>query len=102
MWIIRATSSLPEPEAAEDHDAAVGRRHLLDRLAQLRNGDRCADQLQCVAGAALQLGNLALQLGILQRAFGDQDQPVGLERLLDEIEGAALDRRDGGLDVAMA
>ncbi len=30
---------------AEDHDAAIGRRDLLDRLAKLRNGDRRADQL---------------------------------------------------------
>jgi hypothetical protein len=46
--------------------------------------------------------NLALQLGGLERALGDQDQPVGLERLLDEVVGAALDGRDGGLDVAVA
>jgi hypothetical protein len=31
-----------------------------------------------------------------------QDQPVGLERLFDEVVGAALDRRDRGLDVAVA
>ena len=37
-----------------------------------------------------------------ERAVGDQHQPVGLERLLDEVVGAALDRRDRGLDVAVA
>ena len=33
---------------------------------------------------------------------GDQEQPVGLERLLDEVVGAALDRRDRGFDIAVA
>ena len=50
----------------------------------------------------LELLDLALEPGVLQRAVRDQHQPVGLERLLDEVVGAALDRRDRGLDVAVA
>ena len=46
--------------------------------------------------------DLALQLGRFERAQRDEDQPVGLERLLDVIVGAALDRGDGRLDVAVA
>ena len=54
------------------------------------------------AGAGAQLVDLALQPRGLQRALGDQDQPIGLERLLDEVVGAELDRRHRGLDVAVA
>ncbi len=43
-----------------------------------------------------------LQSRILQRPFGDQQQPVGLERFLDEVVGATLDRRNRGLDIAVA
>ena len=43
-----------------------------------------------------------LRREVLQRAVRDQDQPVGLEGLFDEVIGAALDRGDRGLDVAMA
>ena len=46
--------------------------------------------------------HLALQLGGLQRAQRHQQQPVGLERLLDVVVGAALDGGDRGLDVAVA
>ena len=49
-----------------------------------------------------QVLDLALEARGLQRAVGDEHQPVGLERLLDEVVGAGLDRRDGGLDVAVA
>ena len=55
-----------------------------------------------LAAAQLEVGDLALQLRGFQRALGDQDQAVGLERLLDEVVGAAADGRDGGLDVAVA
>ena len=50
----------------------------------------------------LEVAHLAFQPRILQRAVGDQQQPVGLERLLDEVVGAALDRRNRGLDIAVA
>ena len=52
--------------------------------------------------ALAQLAHLALQLGGLERAQRDEHQPVGLERLLDVVVGAALDGGDGGLDVAVA
>ena len=37
-----------------------------------------------------------------QRALDHQQQPVGLERLFQEVVGAALDGADRGLDVAVA
>ena len=50
----------------------------------------------------LELLDLALEPRGFQRAFGHQHQPVGLERLLDEIVGAVLDGGDRGFDVAVA
>ncbi len=46
----------------KDHDAAIGRRHTIDGLAQLGYGKRCTDQLDSIAGALLQFLNLTLQL----------------------------------------
>ena len=86
---------------ADDEDAAVGRRHLLDGLAQLiaqANGRRARSR-RC---ELLELLHLALEPGILERAFGNEQQPVGLEGLFDEVVGAALDGRYGGLDIAVA
>ena len=98
----RATISLPEPDGPMIMMRLLVGATRVDGLAQLVHRGRHADQVETVAGALLQIGDLALQLGGFQRALGDQDQAVGLERLLDEIIGAAADRRDGGLDVAVA
>jgi hypothetical protein len=38
---------------------------------------------------------------MLDRPLHDQQKPIGLERLLDEIVGALLDRGDGCFDVAV-
>ena len=100
-WMARATSSLPEPDGpmimtrllVGATRSIVWRSWLIaDDMPIRSNG---------LAAALLQVGDLALELRGLQRALGDQDQPVGLERLLDEVVGAAADRRDGGLDVAV-
>ena len=50
----------------------------------------------------LELLDLAFEPRVFQRPFGDQHQPVGLERLFDEIIGADFDRRDGGFNIAVA
>ncbi len=50
----------------------------------------------------LEFLDLALEPRRFQRAVGHQHQSVGLERLLDEVVGALLDRRDGGFDIAVA
>ncbi len=100
--MVRAASSLPGAGRARDQDAAlVGATFSID-LAQLVDRRRMARPCVVGAGASCELVDLALQARGLQRALGDQHQPVGLERLLDEVVGAALDRRDRGLDVAVA
>ena len=87
---------------ADNHDPAVGRRDLLDRLAKLVDRRRTADHADRHRRERLELLDLALEPRGFQRAVGHQHQAVGLERLLDEIVGAALDRRDRGFDVAVA
>ena len=101
-WISRASNSLPEPGRSGDEDAAVGRRDLLNRLADLRHGRRNADQFGLVAGLEFQFLHFAPQARRFERAADDVDQAVGLERLLDEIVGALLDRGDGRFDRAVA
>ena len=101
-WIARATDLLARPGRAGDHHPAVGRRDLFDQLAQMVHCRRCADQIARLARAFAQLLDLAAELRGLQRPLGDQHQAVGLERLLDVVVGAALDRRNRGLDVAVA
>ena len=87
---------------ADDHDAAVGLGGAVDGLAQLVHAGRAAGQHAGGRRKLLQLLDLALQPRGFQRAVGHQDQPVGLERLFDEVIGAALDGGDRGFDVAMA
>ena len=50
----------------------------------------------------LQFLDLALQSRGLERAISHQHEPIGLEGLFDEVIGAAADRRDRGLDIAVA
>ena len=86
----------------DDENAAVGRRHFLDRLPQLIGGGRMADDQSGQRGELLEFFHLALEPRVLQGPFGDQQQPVGLERLLDKVISAALDGGDGGFDVAVS
>ncbi len=53
-------------------------------------------------GELLEFLHLALEPRVLQGPLGDQQEPVGFERLLDEVIGAALDGGDGGFDVAVS
>ena len=85
-----------------DKHAASGRRDLLDQLAQLRDRRGQSDEFGIVAGLEAQLLHFALQTRRFQRARRDMDQAVGLERLLDKVVGALLDRGDGGFDRAVA
>src|SRR3974390_2973055 len=87
---------------ANNENTAVRRRHFLDRLAQLIYRWRMSNQRGGERGELLELPHLTLKPRILKRAFGDQQQTIGLERLFDEIIGAALDRGHRGFDIAMA
>jgi hypothetical protein len=85
-----------------DEDARAGQRDLLDGAAHLLDGGGPADQLALVADLQLELGVLALEAGRLSRTLDQDQQPVGVERLLEKVVGALLDRRHGRLDGAVA
>jgi hypothetical protein len=74
----------------------------VDGLAKLvhRSGTPC--QNACRRRELLEFLDLAPEPRGFQRPRCHQDQPVGLERLFDEVIGAAFDRRDRGFDIAMA
>ena len=98
----RATSSLPEPEGPE-----IITRLLVGATFSIswRRWFIAAEPpISSVASPARSRSvlDLAAQLGGLERPLGDQHEAVRLERLLDVVVGAALDRRDRGLDVAVA
>ncbi len=59
---------------------------------------RAPDKLGFGTGAQAQLVVLAPEAHGFDGALDDDDQAIGLERLLDEVVGALLDRGDGGLD----
>ena len=93
---------LARARGAGDQHPAAGRRDPLDLLTQLVDLRRGADQVELAAGAQFQLGILAPQQRRLDRPRDDEQEPVGLERLLDKVIGADLDRLDRGLDRPMA
>ena len=87
---------------ADDQHPAIGRPDFLHDLPELIHRRRSSDQRRGQRTELLELTHLALEPRILQGAFGNEQQPVGLERLFDEIVGATLDRRHCGLDIAVA
>ena len=101
-WISRADGLLARAGRAGDQHPAAGRRHPLDLGAHAGRRARGADEGHLAARAAAQAGILAPQPVGLDRAVDHQQQPVGLEGLLDEVVGAGLDRRDRGVDRAVA
>ena len=87
---------------ARNEHARIGGPELVDDSLQIGDRRRGADHPVDGAAARLQLVDFALQARGLERAFGNQDQTVRLERLLDEVVGAELDRRHRRLDIAVA
>src|SRR6267154_6578917 len=84
-----------------DQDAAIGLGGPLNGLAQLVHAGRAAGQNAGRRRELLEFLHFALQARGLQGPRRHQNQPVGLERLFDKVVGAALDRRDRGLDIAV-
>ena len=99
---MRAVSSLPAPEGP-----TIRMRLLVGATRSMvwRNCAMAAERpikRGRLRRHLLELLDLALEPRGFERAFGHQHQPVGLERLLDEIVGAVLDGGDRGFDVAVA
>ena len=95
-------SLLPGPRGARDQDAGIGARQLGDHLAQLLSRHRLSGHPLRRDRLGAKPPVLPAQARGLEGAFDQQQQPVGLERLFEELVGAALDGGHGGLDVAVA
>ena len=101
-WIMRAATSLPEPGGPLIMmREPVGATRSIAWRTRIMAGALPISSVSSKASVA-QLQNLAPQLAGLERALDRQQQPVGLERLLDEVVGTLLDRRHRGLDRAVA
>ena len=87
---------------AGDQDAAARRGDALDRGADVVDDGAAAGQLGLDPGALAQFLVVAAQALDLGSAADDEQQRLGAEGLFDEVVGAALDRADGGFDVAVA
>ena len=101
-WISRATRLLAGAGGTGDQHAAAGRRHAVELAAHVGGRARGADERHLAARAPAQARILAPQPVGLDGAVDHQQQAVGLERLLDEVVGAGLDGRHGGVDRAVA
>ena len=86
---------------AGNQHATVGAGQLGDHLSQLLSGHRLAEQTLRCDRLGPQALVFALEIGGLQRTLDHQQQSVRLEGLFQELVGAALDRTDSGLDVAV-
>jgi hypothetical protein len=93
---------LARPRRTRHQHAGPRRRHPLHRRADRLQGRALADQLRLRTRAQPQLGILGGQPRRLQRPAHDQQQPVGLEWLFDEVIGAELNGIHRRLDRAMA
>ncbi len=86
---------------ARNHDAAVGRRNALDLGPELIGDRRGTQKFGRIARALAQVTHLTAQVRGFKRAGCNEEQAVGLERLLDIVIGTALDGADGRFDVAV-
>ncbi len=103
MWMARAAELLAGARGADDQDAAVGRRDLLDRSGAAGSSPASGRPASIGAGAnCLSSFTSRLSREVSSARSATSTRPVGLERLLDEVVGAALDRGDRRLDVAVA
>ena len=104
-WIARATTSLPVPVSPVMSTVAplgatvsiIWQSSRIGRLRPMTPGQSVA-LLELLA----QVGVLGAQPALLERRLEDVQQLLELERLADEVGGAALDGVDGVLDSAVA
>jgi hypothetical protein len=93
---------LAGPGRPAQHDAAVGARHLVELVLHLPERRACADHRVVGALPSLQRRVFPPEPRRFERPPDHHQQLVDVERLLDEVVGPLLDRRDRDLDVAVA
>ena len=87
----RATSSLPTPLSPWMSTVALGRRGAAHGLHHLADLERLAHHLVLDLDGAAQLLDLVGDPAPLEGVADRDEDPVGVERLVDEVEGAAAD-----------
>ena len=87
---------------AGDEDRGFRRRGQLDLRLELLHRRRLADELVVARFALAQLADFLLELLLPDGVADGEQQLVAVQRLLEEIERAALRALDGGGDVAVA
>ncbi len=83
----RATSSLPVPRSPVTSTVALAFAGARDLLAQLDHGAALPDELAGLPGLRPERVGLGLGADQAQRVLEDQEQPIGRERLLQEVDG---------------
>ena len=83
---------------AGDEHARVRPRSAQHALPKLRHGCALADELVEVTGARLELARLFLGAQQAERVLEHDEQAVGRQRLLEEVERAEARRPHGGVD----
>ena len=87
---------------AGDEDARVGGRHALHPLQQLPDGEALPHDLVAPLHLAAQADVLGEEAALVEGVAQHQEDAVGVERLLQEVVGAAARGLHGGLDGAVA
>ena len=85
---------------AGDENPGISRSDLLYHFTQMENRSGLADHLLS-ENLLLEIGVLGNDLGALGRVLDGDENPVEVERLLDEIESPLLDTFYGSVDVAV-
>ena len=86
---------------AGDHQAAVGRCNAIDSLPQQLDRLAAANQVGVFASLLTQHSVLSLQGRGFECALDEDQQAVGVERLLNEVVGALLDGTNGRFNRAV-
>ena len=102
VWMARATSSLPVPRSPVTSTLARALGRAPDLLDELLDGGALADELPGRPRGAAQVARLGLGAREAQRGLDGDEQRVGVERLLEEVERADADGAHRGVDGRVA
>ncbi len=100
-WIVLATTSLPDPDLADDEHIGVGVGHHLDLFEQALHGRRLADKVaesSHLLQLTTKLQDLLLHHLLVFDGLEDHLQARQVDGLGDVVLGSDLERLDRGVD----